>query len=143
MEVWLKTPEFSKWLNKSEKKGDAFAFCKVCCVDLYAHRNVIKRHMNSSKHKQLLEIVRSNQNIDKINYLEGSSDIKRAELKFSAFLASHNLPFKLIDKLTPLFPNIFTDSSIAKQMALKRTKATDIVKEALGKNFSKQIYFIL
>ena len=45
------------------------------------------------------------------------------------FIATHNLPFLLIDHLINLLQIIFPDSEIAKKIHLKRNKCTQIIKK--------------
>jgi len=50
------------------------------------------------------------------------------------------LPFSLADTLTLLLSNIFSDSKIAKNLSLKRTKTTAIMKNVLGNTFLNELY---
>ena len=59
-------------------------------------------------------------------------DIVSAEALFCHFLIEHNLPFALCDHAGELFRNMFKDSKIARGFKCARTKATAIVKQALG-----------
>lgn len=52
--------------------------------------------------------------------------VKTAELKLLAFIHEHNLPFLLMDHLPKLVAFACPDSSIAKQMRITKTKATQI-----------------
>ncbi|VEN52571.1 unnamed protein product [Callosobruchus maculatus] len=67
-------------------------------------------------------------------------NIKRAEIKLCGLLTTNNLPFSLMDTLTPLLSNIFPDSEIARGLKLKRTKATMVVTEDLGNFFLSELY---
>ncbi|KAJ8937234.1 hypothetical protein NQ314_011989 [Rhamnusium bicolor] len=71
------------------------------------------------------------------------STVKRAELKLCALLASNNLPFTLMDTLGPLIFNTCPDSKIAKNMSIRRTKATAVMKVALEDKLSEDLYSIL
>lgn len=55
-------------------------------------------------------------------------------------MATNNLPFSLMDVLTPLCKDIFPDSKIARELALHRTKATHIVKESISKIYCGELY---
>ena len=50
-------------------------------------------------------------------------------------LAHDNIPFAVMDHLSPLFPDIFLDSKIAKGFASARTKTTYVLNMALRPHF--------
>lgn len=56
----------------------------------------------------------------------------RAEIKLAAFFAEHNIAFSVADHLTDLLKEIVTDSKLIKEIELKRTKITGVVKNVLG-----------
>jgi hypothetical protein len=62
--------------------------------------------------------------------------IKGNEIKFSAFIAEHNLPINVVDHLTELIKCIFAsgiESQEASQITCNRTKCTAIINNVLGK----------
>ena len=65
-------------------------------------------------------------------------DVVNAEALFCHFLVEHNLPFALCDHVGDLFRKMFKDSKIAQQFKCARTKATSIVKQALGPQAMKR-----
>ena len=60
----------------------------------------------------------------------------RAETMFAFAVAEHNLPFSVADHFSDIVKKIvkkmFPDSEIAAKFACKKTKCTQIVKQALG-----------
>ncbi|KAG5867140.1 hypothetical protein JTB14_011347 [Gonioctena quinquepunctata] len=64
---------------------------------------------------------------------------KRAEIKLAGLSATNNLPFSLMDVLTPLCKDIFPDSKIAQESALQRTEATHVVRENISKIIPKAL----
>lgn len=48
--------------------------------------------------------------------------------------------FKITHTLCPLLENIFSNSSVAKNLMLKRTKATALISESLGENVLNDLY---
>ena len=52
-------------------------------------------------------------------------------------LAQHNLPVAIMDHLSPLFRDMFPDSSVAKSFCAARTKSTCILNMALRPHFEK------
>ncbi|KAJ8917902.1 hypothetical protein NQ315_002594 [Exocentrus adspersus] len=142
---WLKEPEFAKWLAKSkrQKKGHEYALCKICNCDIIAHRNDIRRHRVSEKHKYNYNTVVNATKITDTNFLTVDDSIKRAELKLCSLLASNNISFLFMDTLCPLMSDIFPDSKIASSIAMKRTKATTVLKENLASVFKNELYEIV
>ncbi|CAI6375666.1 unnamed protein product [Macrosiphum euphorbiae] len=67
------------------------------------------------------------------------NNIKKAEIKLVGFLATTNLPFTLMDTLCPLLKHIAPDSEILKDIATKRTKATEIMKLTIEKHFKLKL----
>ncbi|CAG9814615.1 unnamed protein product [Phaedon cochleariae] len=65
---------------------------------------------------------------------------KKAETKLAGLLATNNLPFSLMDVLTPLCKDIFPDSKIAQELALQRTKATQIVRKSIAVSYKEAFY---
>lgn len=143
--TWLSKPEFKNWLQKSNfvnRDGDEFGFCKVCRSNITAHKSCITRHGESAKHKFNLEQVNENKKISQMYQRTTplEENLKIAEIKLCGILATNNLPFLLMDTLCPLLSNIFPDSQIAKNLSVKRTKATAIINESLGEVFLHNLY---
>lgn len=69
--------------------------------------------------------------------------IERAEFKLCAYLCEKNLPFRLMDDLPDLIADIYADSTIAKSVKMKRTKATKTVINKLGPSSELQILELL
>lgn len=63
---------------------------------------------------------------------EKKQSVKEAEIRLAAFFAEHNLAFHLSDHLTDVIGKCFTDSAIAKDLTLNRTKCTSIVKNIIA-----------
>lgn len=139
---WLNISEFKDWLSKSEKSriGNEYAHYRVCDTDLGAHKIDIMRHAQSAKHINLKEIANNKKVSDMFRPDSLESSVKRAELKLAGLLAANNLPFKLMDVLSPLCADIFTDSKITKNISLKRTKATAILKQSLDAVSSRDLF---
>ncbi|XP_074033717.1 uncharacterized protein isoform X2 [Leptinotarsa decemlineata] len=141
---WLELPEMKTWLSKSKSSADPngheMAFCKVCKCDILAHKSILKKHAFSEKHKTNLKQVSNNTKLTDIfknNSLE--TNIRNAEIKLCGLLTTNNLPFLLMDILSPLLTNIFPDSQIARHLSIKRTKATVVVYEC-GNIFLNNLY---
>jgi hypothetical protein len=141
-QAWLKEPQFSGWLKKQDKcrgKSD-IAYCKVCDVDMSAHRTEILRHSKSARHIKLSAEISYQREITSMVETPLSQQIKRAELKLAGLVAANNLPFRVMDSLGPLCKDLFPDSKIAQGLAIKRMKTTHVVKNALGVTFLELLY---
>lgn len=71
-----------------------------------------------------------------INYPD---ETKKAELKICAFLAEHNLPFRLMDHLSDLISGTFYDSAIARAFSCKRTKSAAMTYNVLAQEFKTEL----
>lgn len=133
---WLKMEELKKWLVPV--KDDVFkAKCKLCNFTMVAEISNIKKHSKSNKHIEILSCKEIKQKsiasfITKNTPTKLDNDVKVAEIKLTAFLSEHNVAFLATDHLTDVLKSCFKDSKIAKNMSLKRTKATAITKNVIG-----------
>lgn len=77
---WLDVLEFKSWLKhvKSKKDGSEVAFSKICQCEMYPHKNIFKRHMNSGKHKNLENVISSNETMK--HFVVENTASKRAEM---------------------------------------------------------------
>lgn len=69
--------------------------------------------------------------------------VKKAEIKLSLYFAEHNVAFSAMDHLIDLLKEIIVDSKIVKDMKLKRTKCTEIIKNVIGESETKELVDIL
>lgn len=121
-------------------KQKEIAYCKVCSSFLSPHLTEIKRHRESNKHIVNANQVVQQNSVSEVFKMSSLTEKTRiAELKLSALFATNNLPFSLSDTLTPLLSTIFPDSKIAKNLTLKRTKTTAIMKNVLGNSFFNEL----
>lgn len=67
------------------------------------------------------------------------SDVMRAEVLFSNFVAEHNIPFLVADCFTRLCKAMFPDSKIASKFSCSRTKTTQIVKRSLAPSLHQEV----
>lgn len=71
------------------------------------------------------------------NYINNVEDlrkneVKKAEIKISAFFAEHNISFQLIDHLIPVLKEDFLDSKICSGLELHKTKCTSIINNIIA-----------
>ena len=92
------------------------------------------------KHVQNAAKSSTNKKIDNTPGLKLDKSVRRAELKLTGLLAVYHLSFLLMDVLSPLCADLFPDSEIAKQLAVRRTKTTALMTKSLGKNFREELF---
>lgn len=138
---WLKIDELKGWLQKSNKTAgnNELAFCKVCHIDLSAHKSDLIKHASSEKHLFKVKEVETCKNINTLISESTSEQQKKAEIKLAGFIAENNLPISTMDTLAGLLPSIFPDSKIAKSLKQHRTKAGAVIKNSLGFGFKSEI----
>jgi hypothetical protein len=64
---------------------------------------------------------------------------RKAEVKFTGFLAEHNLPLSAADHLGSLIRSSFPDSKIAQAYSCARTKASCILNDAIAPDLLKSL----
>ncbi|KYM96048.1 hypothetical protein ALC62_13298 [Cyphomyrmex costatus] len=142
---WLGLDNFKDWLTSHD--DDTKAFCSVCDKVLASGKADLLRHQKSQKH--LSNIAKSrNENSENTSVLltainskfeDHAKKVKITEIRMSAFFATHNIAFEIVDDLVPLLKHSFTDSQIAKDLTLSRKKCTQIINNVLGKRESERI----
>ena len=120
-------------------KGTTFAYCRVCNVHInvsFGGKYDIVRHSKAGCHVALQKAMSSNKQLKSFFVTTKTTDLSAnvlsAEVKFSQFVAEHNLPFSVADHFTKLAKRLFPDSDIAGKFACGRMKTTMIVKKALA-----------
>lgn len=112
------------------------ATCIVCNIVIKGSVSHLKRHDCSETHKKKFKAAEQTPSVKKVfdSTPEKSTNnlVKEAELKLVAFLAEHNLPFNLIDHFVLMCSSAFPDSKIAKNITMKRKKATQIATNVIG-----------
>lgn len=143
LDSWTTRPEFKGWLTKHNeiRDGHELAFCRICNMTVIAHKSDLIRHLHSKKYLRISKQVSGSKKIDDL-VRESPVDVKirRAVLKLCAMLATNNLPLSLMDTLIPLAKDIFTDSEIVRKLAVRRTKASHCIKNALGNNLANIVF---
>lgn len=95
----------------------------------------LKRHCGGKEH---LSRVKAKSNIIPLTSTfvqkDSEADVmaRKAELRFTGFLAEHNLPLAAADHLGALIRCSFPDSKIAQSYACARTKATCLLNDAIA-----------
>jgi hypothetical protein len=140
--AWLRLDVFKDWLKSHEDNRKAV--CAVCNKILSCGKSDLIKHSKSEVHKYnmtksrtvnssaLLPVVQSNDALV-------ADKVKITEIKLAAFYATHNVAFAVINDMVPLLKDIFSDSLTAENMALSRTKCTQIIINILAKRKTERL----
>nr|XP_023022324.1 uncharacterized protein LOC111510630 [Leptinotarsa decemlineata] len=107
-EEWQNIAQFKGWLMKSEK-GTTYAKCKVCNKDINiaSGKDALIKHIKGKAH---LTKCKSISRQPDITYFTSEAStaivakqkmeqwVKEGEIRLSAFIAEHHLPFSVMDK---------------------------------------------
>ena len=63
----------------------------------------------------------------------------KTEALWAMFIAKHNIPFVASDHANKLFPKMFPDTELAKQLSCGLTKTTAIVTQTLAPHFFNRV----
>ena len=129
------------WLTHS-RRGDRYAYCKVCKKELSCSEGGfkdIKRHGSTENHLRLAKSNVGQEKLTKVWSKEATvaTQAARAEAILCNMIVEHNLPFLVMDHLPGLLRHAFPDSKIAKEVKCARTKSTAVVKHAIAPNSHK------
>ncbi|XP_008553290.3 uncharacterized protein LOC103575332 [Microplitis demolitor] len=133
-DVWLKNVDYKQWLSKVPE--DRYkAKCRTCNATMNAELTVIKNHITSKTHlrKPLAAQQSITTFIKKTDEISTKAKaIQALEIKLCGFLAKHNISFTTLNHLTTLLQSSVPDSEIIKNMQMKSTKRTAIVKNVIA-----------
>lgn len=96
----------------------------------------------AKKHCSNVQGLENQKQIDSFFPSENDSlqeKVTRAEVKVATVLAHHDIPIAVTDHLSPLFKDIFPDSSIAKLYSCAQSKTTCILNGALAVDLQKSL----
>lgn len=125
------------WLSKS-KNNECGAYCNLCKVPfLIGHggENDVKKHMNSERHRTFIKTASSSRKIDNFFVKKGDSDVEKlliAETTFVYHTVFHSHSYLSSDCAGKLFPQIFSDSTVACKFRCGRTKTSKISQNCLA-----------
>ncbi|CAH1958537.1 unnamed protein product [Acanthoscelides obtectus] len=72
-----------------------------------------------------------------------SQKVSEAEIKLSSFFAHHKVAFEVVDHLISILKDSFPDSNILKDVKLRRTKTTSVIKNVIAKKESEDLAVVL
>ncbi|KAJ2954866.1 hypothetical protein O0L34_g3184 [Tuta absoluta] len=141
---WLNDPAFKDWLleDKSDSTKAKCAFCPD--TTMVAEISNIKIHASTKKHlANKPGSTSKTQKLTSFGFQKGvtpqNKEKARAEIKLAGFFAEHNIPFSVADHLTDLLKEIVIDSKLIKEIDLKRTKVTAVVKNVIGEGHKSEL----
>lgn len=143
--TWEQNPKFSSWLCPDDKSLTS-AKCICCNVTLATELASLNRHNMSKKHQSNSKSISKSSTITesfKTKITPLTEKVKMAEIKIAAFVAEHNISFKTMDHFSDLIKSCFPDSEIVKNINLKRTKTTAIIKNVIGRFHKEHLVNIL
>ncbi|XP_054722965.1 uncharacterized protein LOC129232887 [Uloborus diversus] len=145
----------SIWCVSGYKPDEAICtFCNVAISCKHHGSAAVKRHSKTARHVTEREKHRDKDGVLKkttqtrINYtnsrgieceMSHSEKVSAAEIQFVVSLADKGIPYTFSDTATMLFPQMFTDSKIAKDFTCSRTKASYLISDGLGPYFKDQL----
>uniref|UniRef100_H3B154 DUF4371 domain-containing protein n=1 Tax=Latimeria chalumnae TaxID=7897 RepID=H3B154_LATCH len=131
-----------------ELKTDSCQYqCNICSRILlcgYQGETDVKRHISSNHHAKMVKSQSKQQTLSSI-FAAPKSDLKekviQAEVKMATVI--HNIPLVLSNHSSPLLPDIFLDSQIAKQYSSAATKTTCLVNGAIAPHFREKLVEVM
>ncbi|XP_032686626.1 uncharacterized protein LOC116851396 [Odontomachus brunneus] len=140
--AWLNMNIFKDWLASYE--DDEKVLCTACNKMLICRKSNLISHSKTKKHVENMKSRNVSLSVSlpvKYNntYVDHVTKVKIAEIKLSAFYATHNIAFEVVHDMVLLLKNIFTDSQIAKDLTLSWRKCTLIIKNILAKRENPEV----
>ncbi|KAJ8023368.1 SCAN domain-containing protein 3 [Holothuria leucospilota] len=138
---WQNDPDLKDWLVPDESSKYAVT-CTICdCKLMQVNKTGLLAHKETKKHCRNLEAKKKSSNItdffqskSKIVMSDAKIKAATAELMLTGFMAEHSLPFSIADHLTEVCKSSFPDSQIAKDMKLKKTKASYLMQDGIARH---------
>ncbi|XP_063244623.1 uncharacterized protein LOC134545381 [Bacillus rossius redtenbacheri] len=133
---WLQEEKFRGWLQPVDSDKNK-AFCRACNVAVSCGKSELEKHAVTGKHVKNVKQIGSNQSIlscfaKKDENKVHVDKVKTAEIKLATFFAEHNVAFQVVEHLIPVIKEVFSDSKIAADITLGRTKCTQVVKNIVA-----------
>ncbi|XP_061738203.1 uncharacterized protein LOC133539903 [Nerophis ophidion] len=122
-------------------KGKGYAACNFCRSDIsieHGGRTDILIHERSEKHKAAAAQRHSHSIIMGQLAKCQPKGVTYAETKMAMLIAASDIPFSFADDFNKSVKDMFPDSEIACQYANDRTKATQIMKDAIAPELDKE-----
>ncbi|KAH6926160.1 hypothetical protein HPB50_015388 [Hyalomma asiaticum] len=118
---WLEDPKLKDWIAPAES-GQAFARCKVCSCDVWAHYADLTKHAETRKYRK--RVAPSDQHLLQdvlAPALAFDEEQKRCALKLALFTACH-MPIRCVDELSDLLKG-----ELKFDLVMHRNKCTALI----------------
>ena len=140
--AWFSQDNLKKYKDviTNSKLGESYFYCKICAKDVscsHSGASDLVRHCNAVTHQKREKERRKQPQIGTFGCKKNSStDIltRKAEIKFTGFLAEHNLPIAAANHLSSLVKECFPDSKIG-----SKTKAFCILNGAIYPDLQQRL----
>lgn len=112
----------------------------MCSSDFsvsHGGKNDVTTHVKGKHHRDMAKATSTSQSVASFFRPQVLKCVNEAELRWSLFVAQHNLSFQTSDHATKLFKVMFLDSNIAKKFSCGHTKTTAIITEVLSPHYEK------
>ncbi|XP_050300186.1 LOW QUALITY PROTEIN: uncharacterized protein LOC126738788 [Anthonomus grandis grandis] len=122
---------------------DRFPILQILPIKLIGNKFHLTRHGKNSLHLNRVKAAGKTPAISTLlqepSQQKKVNAIKEAELRLCCYIAEQNLPMLLMDTLPLLNKELYPDSNIAKNINMKRLKATKLITGILGPAFKTEI----
>ena len=136
------------WVRPSKK--DAYkAMCLNCNAEVTAQVTTLKLHENTAKHKKMSAPSSSKKLMESFTSARADCEtskndsVKVAEIRLTAFMMEHNISFRVADHLCEVLKCCFFDSTIAKELRMKRTKCQRVCVNVMAHSHKQDLINIL
>lgn len=110
---------------------------------MVAELSVIRNHAKGKKHCSFFKDATVRQAPASTFFPKQTSKttelVARAEIKIAGVLAAHSVSFNLMDHLSDVLKDVFSNPKVAEEFSMKRTKATAIVTNVIGKSYKEEL----
>ncbi|XP_039313707.1 uncharacterized protein LOC105201687 isoform X2 [Solenopsis invicta] len=132
---WLDEVNFKGWLapHPTENK----AICYICNKTISCNKTHLMKHSQTVKH--IDKVASQNKENNNNRASTHNENVKRAEIKLTAFFAEHNIAFSTADLLIPLLKDICVDSKIVQDIKLGQTKCKNILTNVIAKHETNKL----
>lgn len=128
--------KFSKWLSRVPGE-DTKAHCKSCSCTLNAKLSDLNKHKATAKQKRAEEPF-SSQRQKNLSFEKVDNKSRKSEAQLAMFIAEH-CALRVVDHLTDLCKECFSDSKGCKDIKLKRSKCSAVISNLLAPHFEQEL----
>ncbi|KAK2721272.1 hypothetical protein QYM36_003526 [Artemia franciscana] len=130
---WEQYEKLKHFVVRSPHDGKT-AWCKFCCKTLNGSKYNMIVHSQRESHRENVKIDGSQMPLNPLfeSTYQRRQAVSLCELRFVAWFAAEDIPFNKADSLTPFLKASVPDSSILRQVKLKRTKVKGVIHDLMA-----------